>query len=87
MKSNFEKDPRRQPEKTVLMFKRRLLRSSASCSDSSIDALTEVKRPDQLHDDRSIQRFLAAVLDAFTAEEVTVLKLASAISVACLTAF
>ena len=87
MKSNFEKDPRRQPEKTVLMFKRRLLRSSAWCSESSINALTEVKRPDQPHHGGSIQRFLVAVFDAFTAEEVTELKLASAISVACLTAF
>lgn len=87
MKSNFEKDPRRQPEKTVLIFKRRLLRSSASCSRSSINALTEVKRLDQPQNGHSIQRFLATVFDAFTAEEVTVLKLASAISVACLTAF
>src|SRR5690606_6108332 len=87
MKSNFEKDPRRQPEKTGNCESAAFAGLRGSHSVSIVGGLTKVKSPDQRRDPGSVQRFLAVVLVAFTAWAVTVLKLASAISVACLTAF
>jgi hypothetical protein len=43
MKSNFEKDPRRQPEKTELMTSAAFTGQTPVCVGSIVNALMEIK--------------------------------------------